>query len=92
MITGAAAALAHRRRRRTRRREGSRGRAEVPNVRSPHPVLLRGQVMAVIGHLGLLSGVGRGGRRAKRLQNAWPPTLAPDAVLGEGHAGRAFIV
>ena len=57
------------------------------------PELLRGQVMVVIGYLGLLSSVGRAGGRTRGLQDASPPTLAPDALLvWKGRAGRTFIV
>jgi len=57
------------------------------------PESLRGQVMVVIGYIGLLSSLGRAGGRTRGLQDASPPMLAPDAVLvWKGHAGRAFIV
>ena len=47
----------------------------------------------VIAYLGLLTAVGRGGAREQRLQDAPPPTLAPDAVVvWKGRQGRGFIV
>jgi hypothetical protein len=57
------------------------------------PALLRGQVSVVIGYFGMLSAVGRGGQRARGLQDSPPPTLAPAAVLvWKGRQGRGFIV
>ena len=55
------------------------------------PAPLKTVVAVLIGYLGLVTGVGRGGER--RAQTTLPPAIAPTAALvWKGRSGRPFVV
>jgi hypothetical protein len=57
------------------------------------PTPLRAPMLVAIGYLEMMGSVGTGGQRARRLEDASPPQLEPNAVvIWKGRAGRPLAI